>query len=234
MTYKLAIILPCYNPPTGWERIVVAGYREIERRLGKPLSLYVVNDGSPNELSDAVRYIQNSIEHFTYIDCENNRGKGAALRTGISKADAEYFIYTDIDFPYTIDSMWSVFERLERGDDVVAGVKDEAYYKQTPRLRRWISKVLRFAIKNVLGLRISDTQCGLKGFNHKGRDQFLSTKIDRYLFDLEFIYLASKARRNLKVTSVPVQLRPGIVFRSMNPKILWQESKNFGKILFRR
>lgn len=234
MTNKLAIVLPCYNPPLGWEQVVVAGYQELARRLSGPLGLYIVNDGSPNDLSEAVAYIQQSISNFVFINCEQNRGKGAALRTGIAQADAEFFIYTDIDFPYTIDSIWTIFERLEEGNDVVAGVKNQSYYEQTPRIRRWISKLLRFAIKNILGLRISDTQCGLKGFNQKGREQFLATKIDRYLFDLEFIYLASKSQKGLSVTSEAVQLRPGIVFRSMNPKILLQESRNFAKILFRR
>lgn len=231
MTNKLALILPCYNPPQGWEEIVVDGYYRLREQLGVEITLYIVNDGSPNDLKPSVNYIAQNIPSFTFIDGSTNHGKGAALRRGISKAQADYYIYTDIDLPYTISSMKLIYQALLQGNDVVAGVKNDKYYEQTPLLRRWISKLLRFAIKNVLGLRISDTQCGLKGFNEQGRRCFLSTTIDRYLFDLEFIYLASKW--GLHIVPIQVELRPGIVFRKMNPKILLQESRNFFKIFLR-
>jgi hypothetical protein len=60
----------------------------------------------------------------------------------------------------------------------------------------------------------------------------MQTKIDRYLFDLEFILYASKQR--LKIKPIPVSLREGIVFGNMNYKILLQESKNLWKILNRK
>lgn len=229
MTNKLALVLPCYNPPKGWEEIVIDGYKDLHQQLGVDIALYVVNDGSPTDITKSVQIIANQISDFTFIDGKINRGKGAALRSGISKADAELYIYTDIDLPYSVASIKMIYLSLLEGYDVVAGIKDDKYYKQTPMLRRWISKLLRFSIKNVLGLSISDTQCGLKGFNVRGRACFLSTTIDRYLFDLEFIYLASK--QGLRVVPKKVALRPGIIFRKMNPKILLQESRNFFKII---
>ena len=232
MTDQLAIILPCYNPPVGWGTIALDGYQMLQGKLGFAPKLIVVNDGSPGDLSEAIQVMQASIPDFEFIHCEINQGKGAALRHGVAHAEADFYIYTDIDLPYTVESIGRVYEALLRGADVVAGVKDEAYYLQTPTLRRWISKAFRFAIKHLLSLRISDTQCGLKGFNHRGRAVFLATKIDRYLFDLEFIYQASKTQNKLQVESIKAQLRPGIIFRKMNPKILLQELKNFVQILF--
>jgi hypothetical protein len=67
--------------------------------------------------------------------------------------------------------------------------------------------------------------CGLKGFNNKGKAAFLSTTIDRYLFDLEFVFLA--ARMKLNIAKVPVNLRDGVVLSKLNVRILATEGLNF-------
>ena len=93
-----------------------------------------------------------------------------------------------------------------------------------------VSKILQRFIKILFpSLPVSDTQCGLKGMNEKGKNIFLQTKINRYLFDLEFILYSSK--NHLKIRAIPVELREGIVFGRMNYKILLHESKNLWNIL---
>ena len=75
-------------------------------------------------------------------------------------------------------------------------------------------------------MKIYDTQCGLKAFNQKGKNIFLETTINRYLFDLEFVYLASNAE-DIKIIPVNVQLKPGVVFSKMNFKVLRSELMSF-------
>ena len=92
--------------------------------------------------------------------------------------------------------------------------------------------MLRWMLKRILRLKITDTQCGLKGFNAKGRTVFLQTGIDRFLFDLEFIFLASKTP-NLRIEPVPVTLKPGIQFSHVSIQVLLAESMNFAKVFVR-
>ncbi|MBK9190506.1 MAG: hypothetical protein IPM77_02840 [Crocinitomicaceae bacterium] len=87
-------------------------------------------------------------------------------------------------------------------------------------------------MKTFLRLPTDDSQCGIKGFNKKGADVFLDTKIDRFLFDLEFIKLASKRKLNVQIAEV--ELKPNIVFSKVSFKILFRESLNFLKVLFRK
>lgn len=229
---KVSIILPCYNPPTSWEDIIVQSIQSLESTFRSPIELIIVNDGSLVNIDAGIESIQAQLP-VRYIQLPSNKGKGYALRQGVAAASGTYIIYTDIDFPYDLPSVQKVYEALQAGNDVVAGVKDESYYEHTPLVRKWISKLLRYAIKLFLNIRITDTQCGLKGFNQKGKNLFLQTTIDRYLFDLEFIYISSKKKHDCKLTSITAILRPGIHFRKMNYKILWQESRNFLKILFK-
>jgi hypothetical protein len=90
---------------------------------------------------------------------------------------------------------------------------------------------LRLLIRFFIQIPTDDTQCGLKGFNIKGKEVFLSTSIDRYLFDLEFIFLAAK--KKLTIQKVPVQLKKGIVLSKSNFGILSTELFNFLKIFLR-
>jgi hypothetical protein len=112
----------------------------------------------------------------------------------------------------------------------VAGNRDTAYYDRVPMFRRWLSKALRWVLRNLLRQPVDDSQCGLKGFDRAGKTVFLQTTIDRFLFDLEFLMLANG---KVKVTPVPVQLRDGVVFSQVGLKILATEGGNFLKLLFK-
>ncbi|MFN3939068.1 MAG: glycosyltransferase family 2 protein [Chitinophagales bacterium] len=231
----LDIVLPCFNPLPQWEQKVIAVGKEICKALPEvQIAFVIVNDGTHADLQNAIDTIKNAVPFLTYISLPENTGKGNALRTGIERSNAEVCIYTDIDFPYTTDSLLHVWNTLKTGEvDIVAGVKDKEYYTHVPAGRKFISRILQWNIKFFLGLQISDTQCGLKGFNNQGKRIFLQTTIHRYLFDLEFIFIASRSS-DITLQSLPVQLRSDIQFRSMNWKILFTESVNFVKIFFRR
>lgn len=231
----LDIILPCYNPAAGWTEHIIRAYTDIARSLADTtVRILMVNDGSTRGISDAdVQLLQNKIPGFTYITYSNNRGKGYALREGIRRSDAQFTIYTDIDFPYLTNSLLEIFKVLkENAADIAIGIKDGRYYAHVPPFRRFISRLLRTCTSAVLRLKVSDTQCGLKGFNAQGRDLFMQTTIDRYLFDLEFVFLASRDTR-IRMQPVEITLRDNVQFSSMRMNILLQESGNFFKICIR-
>lgn len=233
----LDIILPCYNPAGGWAESIIQSMRGISAELpGYPISLIIVNDGSQRGWdAAALDRIKAGLPGIRVSVDENpvNKGKGNALRRGVALANSPLQIYTDVDFPYTEASLIAVFRQLEsRTCDIAAGVRDESYYKDVPAQRKTLSKFVRWLLRTFLSLRITDTQCGLKGFNAKGREVFLKTRIDRFLFDMEFIFLASN-QKGLRLQAVPVELKPSIIFSKMSWRILIQEGFNFLGIFFR-
>jgi hypothetical protein len=138
---------------------------------------------------------------------------------------------TDADFPYKISSMKSLVETLLEKGGIAAGNRDTGYSAHVPWFRRVISKVLRWTLRNVLRQPISDSQCGLKGFDNEGKKLFLTTTIDRFLFDLEFLMLA---KGKVLVSPVPVELRDGVVFSKVGLRILATEGRNFITLLLKR
>lgn len=231
----LTIVLPCYNPLPNWHVNVAANISRLQQKLGNAnaIELIVVNDGSTNShfTEEAIVYIKQHVLNGCAIDFKKNRGKGAALRSGIAEAKGDYIIYTDIDFPYTDESFLQVFDAL-KNCDIAIGTRGESYYANVPIARAIISKLLKWFIKLAFKIPTNDTQGGLKGMHKKVVPVFLNTKINRYLFDLEFVYLAS--RGGLKFALVPVTLRPNLAMSKMNWKILLGESSNLFKLLFIR
>lgn len=228
---ELDIVLPCYNPADSW-------YGELLKFHAKASGQYrlnyiLVNDGSgPSRLAQQLAHLKEQGVAVRYIVYEKNMGKGYALRQGVQAAAADLVLYTDVDFPFTDQSMLDVIATLVSGScDVVAGYRDEKYYqKSMSAYRRLLSKAFRFFITRILKMAVTDTQCGLKGFNKKGRAKFLATTINRYLFDFEFIYTSGKDQ-NIVIKTVQVQLKDNIVFSKMKLKILLQEIVNLLKVL---
>lgn len=230
----LSIVLPCYNPPENWAEGVWSSWQQLAPQLPEKTEIIVVNDGSTTGVSsEDITRLQQQIPAFLYIDYSPNKGKGYALREGMKKAKGDILIYTDIDFPYKPESLIQLFCELDNGNcDVAVGVKDEAYYNRVPLPRKVISRSLRYLIKILLHLPVTDTQCGLKGFTRKALPIFSTTTINRYLFDLEFIN--NSFEKKLKVITIPVSLKEGVLFRKMNYKILISEMVNFIRIKLKR
>lgn len=228
MPHALDIVLPCYNPLPGWEVRIVEAVRLIEHEIDD-LHIIMVNDGSSADLAAGVAYIESQLPVFTYVELPINCGKGAALRAGMRVSTAPVVLFTDIDFPYTLDSLLKVHKSLDQ-TDVAIGVRNASYYEQIPARRRIISKALKRVNQLLLRLPSTDTQGGLKGMRASGRDVFLRTTIDRYLIDMDF--LKRVGREQLSLTEVEVDLREDVVLSEMSIKVLASELGNFFKILF--
>lgn len=229
------LVLPCYNPAPRWAHNVLASVGRLVRLLGGTVPhVVVVNDGSATGIAPAdLALLEAGLAEFTYVHCPLNQGKGHALRQGVAHTHHALCVFTDIDFPYQETSLVRLVQALAQGQaDIVAGVRDPHYYAQVPAARVVISKTLRFLTRQFLRLPISDTQTGLKGFNEAGRAVFLQTQTRRYLFDLEFLYLAAR-QPGLRTVALEVQLKPGVVFSRMNLKVLLTEGSNFVRLLLR-
>lgn len=228
---KLSMILPCYNPDSNWAVNILIRYREICNLLPDYLiDLVLVNDGSLRDLENETRLLQEQVPRLKVLAYPVNKGKGYAIRKGVEQAEGEYIVYTDIDFPYTNDSMIRIVKGLEE-HDITIGTRGDSYYDNIPRHRAWISKLLRFLIRSSLRIPTNDTQGGLKGMRGPVKAYFLQTVINRYLFDLEFVCIA--ASNGLSIGLIPVTLNENTVVRKMNLKVVSREIFNFAKLYSR-
>lgn len=226
------IILPCYNPPVGWEEKVICNFNQLQQSYPTiHFHLYIASDGSrrgyDSEITDRIKAIIPTVRLMHY---EQNQGKGYALRHSIRHCQSEYMIYTDYDFPYTSQSFDNVVQALLEGADVVVAIRDKNYQRNLPAFRKFLSRSSHWVNRLVLRLKIKDTQGGLKGFNRKGREIFLSTTINSFLFDTEFIYKATYTK-GITIKAVNSRIKNGLEISDMGFRVMKRELLNFFTIL---
>lgn len=229
---EIDIILPCYNPPPRWEQKVIRKFKEIQS-LFSPIDfhLLIVSDGSKRGYEpETVAALEQAIPGIQIIDYRPNRGKGYALRKAVQQTRSEYIIYTDYDFPYTDDSFREVINSLLKGADIVVATRDRSYQNNLPPFRRFLSESSHLCNAIFLRLKIRDTQGGLKGFNQTGKTVFLSTKVNSFLFDTEFIYKGQQKKINIQ--AVQSRIRDGLTVSDMGFNVLKREMANFLSIVF--
>src|SRR5437868_2508059 len=98
---KLSIVIPCYNEERTVHLILdkVVNVRLISN-INK--ELIIVNDCSKDKTKEAIEryFTQHPGVDYKLYNHEVNKGKGAAIHTGISKATGQYLIIQDADLEY--------------------------------------------------------------------------------------------------------------------------------------
>lgn len=203
--------------------IVIPAYNESER-LGGPLNavleyisasganaeLIVVDDGSSDDTADVATRVFSATPNVqsSVIRYEKNRGKGFAVKTGLLAANADVALFSDADLSTPIDEMSKLVQPILSGEyDVAFGSRalDRSLIgTHQPWRREQGGRVMNFIIRTMSGLPFADTQCGFKAFNLvKFRPLLDVMKIDRFGFDVEFLFVANHHKLRLK--EIPVR-----------------------------
>ena len=173
--------------------------------LGLDWEALVVDDGShdflPDEWHDHPRV--RLLRHVA------NRGKGAAVRTGMLAATGHVRIFTDADLPFGTDLIPVIYAYLRDGPfHLVIGdrtLPESTYRHETGWRRHAASAVFTAFVGTIVTGGFFDTQCGLKGIRGDVADAlFPVLRLDRFAFDVELVYVALKHRLDIK--RIPVRL----------------------------
>lgn len=229
---RFDLILPCCNPPGAWTQQLIEDFHLLQQQLPDTfIQLILVNDGSVrNFTATQVQELKDAIPDIRIINHPVNRGKGYALRLGVAMAESPYQICSDYDMPFGVEAISRAYHQLLRGSDVVAGVRGRQYTNLLPVQRRFITHINRLLNRYVLRLPVDDAQAGLKAFNGNGRKEFLSTRINGFLYDSEFVHRSGK-NRQLAIAKISIRCRKDIRFSDFKLKTLFLECFNFVTIL---
>ncbi|MFO7656627.1 MAG: glycosyltransferase family 2 protein [Bacteroidales bacterium] len=169
MITKLSVIIPAYNEEKTIH-LILDKIRKVQLIENIQKEIIIVNDFSTDDTKDTIlKYIK---EHPGFdIQChshEINKGKGAAIQTGIQKASGEYLIIQDADMEYDPQEYNDLLKPVVLGvADVVFGSR---FVGANPHriLFFWHSignKLLTFLSNAFTNLNLSDMETCYKLFN---------------------------------------------------------------------
>ena len=209
MTLELSIVVPAFNESDrlaeGIERFETA---VADGAVNLPRTeVLVIDDGSVDETAATARALLARFPNHRVISHAENRGKGAAVRTGVALAKGAFVAYMDADMAIDPRAIPLLVEGL-RTNDLAIGSRalSGSMVESTHALRSVMGRLFNRLVTTGTGLRLQDTQCGFKALRTPvARLLFHLVRIDRFAFDVEI--LAHAHRLGLRITEVPVQWR---------------------------
>jgi dolichyl-phosphate beta-glucosyltransferase len=207
MLPAFSIVIPCFNEAA---RIGATARATLDYLYeNSPQSeLIVVNDGSSDDTAALVRDVFSGAKVTTRL-LENfpNRGKGAAVRSGLLAAQKPIGLFFDADLSTPLEETDKVIEPIASGEiDIAFGSRalDRSLIGQhQPWRREQAGRVFNLLVRLATGLPFWDTQCGFKAFRINVCRPILEVaRIDGFAFDVELLYLAQRA--GLRMREIPV------------------------------
>ncbi|MEK7164159.1 MAG: dolichyl-phosphate beta-glucosyltransferase [Patescibacteria group bacterium] len=200
MTPDLSVIIPVYNEAKRFGPHLKSILKYLNKNYPS-FELIVVDDGSNDMTAEIIRR-EKIVKLISYTP---NRGKGYAIRTGVAVAKGKLILFMDADLSTPLTEIPKIIKVLGNNDIVIGsrGSGDNVK-KNAPLFRRLASFVFDQIKFFMVGLRrFKDTQCGFKIFKGDiAQKLFSQAKIDRFMFDVEILYLAEKS--GLKIVELPV------------------------------
>ena len=195
--------------------IVIPAYKPDEKLLGVVNSLkgkgsrfVVVDDGSGEDYAHVFSALEELCpEELTVLRHPENRGKGRAMKTAFEYiagiADPEDGIVTvDADGQHLPKDVAKVMDAWrDNPESLVLGSRH--FTGKVPFKSKWGNGFTRIVFAITTGVRVWDTQTGLRAFSVKRVPEMLSIKGDRYEFEISQLLYATKNR--IEIVEAPIE-----------------------------
>jgi len=222
---SLTIFFPAYN-----EQENLAGAIEDALRVAEEspyiadYEIIIINDGS----SDATQAIAEGIaaknKHIRVIEHEQNRGYGAALKTGLAAATKDWVFFTDSDRQFDIVELQNLLVHIPNHDAVIAYRAP----RRDPFMRLVNAKAWNLLNRFLFGLRVRDIDCAFKLLR---REDVQNMRLSSRGAMINAELLIKLARRGLRIKEVPVShlprlrgsptgAKPSVIFRALREIVM--------------
>ncbi len=198
---KLSVIIPVYNEV---ESIEVILKRVRDTKLVN--EIIVVDDGSKDGTRDVLKNLDGK-KGVRVILHEKNKGKGAAVRTGMAAATGDILLIQDADLEYDPRDYPSLLQPINEGlADVVYGSRFLGRAHRVTMFWHLVANKMLTLMTNVLyNTILTDMETGYKVFR---REILNGMVLHANSFDFEPEFTAKILKRNYRIFEVPITFNP--------------------------
>ena len=167
----LSVVIPAYNEENGIAEIAgrVLSVKNDLKDIGvADLELLVVDDGSGDKTAE----VASQIEGVRLIRHAQNKGYGAALKTGFSEANGELIGFLDADGTYPPEFFPQLCQKALNGNDLVIGSRMSGSESKMPLTRR-VGNMFFATLLTLMGRqKVSDSASGMRVFKREVLERF--------------------------------------------------------------
>jgi len=179
--YAISFFCPAYNDEKNIEETVISAINFL-KSVAREYEVIVIDDGSSDATGEVADSLAKNLENVRVIHHLENKGYGAALRTGFKNSKYPIIIYTDGDHQFDITEFSKMLPLLKNYDCVIGFRINRA----DSALRLFQSKVYNFIINVLFGLKVKDVDCAMKAF-HRYVIENVQTNFSSTLFCAELL-----------------------------------------------
>ena len=202
MINDVCLIIPAYNPD---EKLF---FDFLEKAVNNFEKIIVINDGSKAECREIFEKIEQQYHNIKILKHSVNLGKGRALKTAFNEylnyyPDCIGIVQADCDGQHDIDDAVNCAEVLrENPQCLVLGYRD-FNDKIVPIKSKYGNKITRLIFRLFIGIKIKDTQTGLRAISNENIKQFIATPGERYEYETNI--LIDCKSDNIEIKEVPIK-----------------------------
>jgi glycosyltransferase involved in cell wall biosynthesis len=208
----LSVIVPAYKQEKTIQKDLVTISKVLEK-IRYDYEIIVVVDGNlDHTFENAWKLKQNTskslAKRLVVTGYEQNQGKGHAVRYGIGQAKGDYIAFIDAGMDLNPNGLSMILEHLEwyEADIIVGSKRHPASQVHYPPLRRVYSWGYQMLVKILFGLKIKDTQVGMKVYRRDVvKDIMPRLVIKEFAFDIEILAVAHRLGYR-RIYEAPIKL----------------------------
>jgi dolichyl-phosphate beta-glucosyltransferase len=204
---KASLVVPAFDERSRIERAIDGISAWLRTKPGGwDWEVIVVDDGSSDGTAEiAERAAAAASLPIRLLRHGTNRGKGAAIRTGVLASTGDPVLVSDTDLSTPLTEWIKLAERLPTRPIAIGSraLDEDLVRRRQPFYRQFMGKIFNGFVRTLAVHGIHDTQCGFKLFRGDiARELFADARIDRFAYDVEILYLARQ--RGIEIAEVPV------------------------------
>jgi len=211
---KLSVIVPAFN-----ERNTIVEIVRRMRAVELPMAreIIVVDDGSTDGTRDVLKQLDDSTLRVVYHP--QNRGKGAAIRTGLEYVTGDLVLIQDADLEYDPDDWPKLLNPVLKGRAVVVYGSRFTGERRNMLFWHWVANRFLSLLANMLfNSTLSDMETGHKLFDRRIIDQI---SLRSRSFDFEPEVTAKLLKVGIRIYEVPISYAGRTL--DEGKKITWQD-----------